>query len=155
MKTKSNKKLNKSPFLKGDVRRTGGLAFTLFELLVSISIIGILIAVASMSYGGAQKKARDTRRIEDLNTIQKAMEMYYSQSGGSYPGAGVSSALVPTYLPSWPNNPKGNPYSYSYSTPNNSYCFGVLLDNPTGGNCSNTTCNFVANSTHYCVKNQQ
>lgn len=54
---KINKKI---ALLKGNVLRTGGQrvlsAFTLFELLVVISIIGILIAVASVAYSGSQKK---------------------------------------------------------------------------------------------------
>jgi len=155
MKTKSNKKLNKSPFLKGDVRRTGGLAFTLFELLVSISIIGILIAVASLSYGTAQKKARDARRIEDLNSIQKAMEMYYSQNSGSYLGPNPLN-VVPNYLQSWPKNPKGSDYSYTY-TGTTTYCVGVSMDSP-NGNCDSTGClnmNNPTNKGYYCVKNQQ
>ncbi len=129
-------------------------AFTLFELLVSISIIGILIAVASLSYGSAQKKARDARRIEDLNAIQKAMEMYYSQYNYSYP---TTQALLigSSLVQSWPKDPKGTPYpapTLNAST----YCVGVSMDNPTG-NCTSTACEGFGATTggFYCVKNQQ
>jgi len=131
-------------------------AFTLFELLVSISIIGILIAVASMSYGSAQKKARDTRRIEDMNAIQKAAEMYYSQNNYSYPAnkvVFVSSTLLQT----WPKDPKlVTDYIYQKDVPAvGGYCVCVLLDSLTGGN-SNANCSgFVASGAYYCVKNQQ
>lgn len=133
-------------------------AFTLFELLVSISIIGILIAVASLSYGTAQKKARDARRIEDLNSIQKAAEMYYSQYNAYPLASSFSNSLLP-YLPAWPSNPKGAIYQ-PYNVPLNNtatYCVGVSLDNPTG-NCTNiaTCAGFgTANTNYYCVKNQQ
>lgn len=130
-------------------------AFTLFELLVSISIIGILIAVASMSYGGAQKKTRDARRMEDLNAIQKAMEMYYSQNNGSYPGTLATSALVPNYLQAWPKNPKGSTYSFQETT-TTSYCICAQLDISTTGNSASNFCfNNLGTLNYYCVKSQQ
>lgn len=129
-------------------------AYTLFELLVSISIIGILIAVASLSYGTAQKKARDARRIEDLNAIQKAYEMYYSQNNGSYLTTNPPAGLAPNYIQALPNNPKGSAYNYNTLT-TSTYCVGVSLDSAAGGNCSNITCTFVASGNYYCVKNQQ
>lgn len=131
-------------------------AFTLFELLVSISIIGILIAVASMSYGSAQKKTRDTRRMEDLNSIQKAAEMYYSQYGFYPLAANFFTALIP-FLPAQPSNPKGNPYQPSNNPANNTnYCVGVSLDSSVG-NCLSTACGGypTTNGGYYCVKNQQ
>jgi len=131
--------------------------FTLFELLVSISIIGILVAVASASYGSAQKKARDTRRIEDLNGIQKALEQYYSINSSSYPNAsdGKPSGLVPDYIQVWPANPKGSDYVYSVPS-SGTYCVGVSMDSPVG-NCGSASCTGFVNSggNFYCVKNQQ
>ncbi|MCM8787804.1 MAG: prepilin-type N-terminal cleavage/methylation domain-containing protein [Candidatus Omnitrophica bacterium] len=58
--------------------------FTLLELLVVISIIGILIAVGVASYSTAQKKSRDSRRKSDLKAIQNAMEECYSINNGAY-----------------------------------------------------------------------
>ena len=52
--------------------------FTLLELLVTISIIGILLAIGSVSFSTAQKRGRDSRRRADLKAIQKAMEQCYS-----------------------------------------------------------------------------
>jgi len=131
-------------------------AFTLFELLVSISIIGILIAVASLSYGSAQKKTRDIRRMEDLNSIQKAAEMYYSQYSAYPLAANFFNDLRP-FLPATPSNPKGNPYQPSNNPANTTnYCVGVGLDNPIG-NCSASNCTGypTTNGGFYCVKNQQ
>ena len=133
-------------------------AFTLFELLVSISIIGILIAVASMSYGSAQKKARDTRRIEDLNSIQKAAEMYYSQNNATYPLAANFFPTLKPFLPAEPKDPKGGSYQPSANPADNTnYCIGVSMDNPVG-NCTSITCGGFGTTTtgaFYCVKNQQ
>ena len=127
-------------------------AFTLFELLVSISIIAILIAVASTSYGSAQKKARDARRAEDLNSIQKAMEQYYASNTYQYPTD--RNSLVPNYIQSLPTDPKG--YAYTYGLTLSTYCVGAGLDTPTG-NCTSAACAGFGTTTgaYYCVKNQQ
>ncbi len=58
--------------------------FTLIELLVVISIIAILMAVASVSYLNAQQKGRDNKRKSDLKAVQQALEIYYNQNG-KYP----------------------------------------------------------------------
>jgi len=55
--------------------------FTLLELLVTISIIGILLAIGSVSFSTAQKRGRDSRRRADLKAIQKAMEQCYAVDG--------------------------------------------------------------------------
>lgn len=155
---KINKKI---ALLKGNVLRTGGQrvlsAFTLIELIVVISIIGILIAVASVAYGGSQKKARDLRKIEDLNGIQKAMEMAYSQFGYTYPA--TQAALVATgTLQVWPKDPKG--VAYSLSSTGTSYCVCIWMETNKGGNSTqyDDGCNHLTNdpnAPYYCVKNQQ
>lgn len=64
------------------VRKARG--FTLIELLVVISIIGILIATATVSYSKAQQKGRDARRKMDLKAIQQALDQYLG-ANGRYP----------------------------------------------------------------------
>lgn len=51
-------------------------AFTLVELLVVISIIGLLSTLALVSLNGARAKARDAIRINDIKIISDAIEMY-------------------------------------------------------------------------------
>jgi prepilin-type N-terminal cleavage/methylation domain-containing protein len=88
-------------------KKTG---FTLFELLVSISIIAVMTAVAVVSFAGVSKKSRDARRIADLEKIRIALEAV-RQVGNTYP---VSTAtLIPTYLQKWPTDPK-TPGTYTY-----------------------------------------
>lgn len=51
-------------------------AFTLIELLIVITIIGILAAVIMISYGNAQAKSRDAKRIGDINALSGALKIY-------------------------------------------------------------------------------
>lgn len=60
--------------------------FTLVELLVVISIIGILSAIAIPKFTDATKTARGAKIQADLRTIDSAIQIYYA-SAGSYPAA--------------------------------------------------------------------
>lgn len=57
---------------------------TLIELMVVISIIGILAAVGMGSYQSSLKSARDGKRKVDIKQIRSALEMYYADYG-TYP----------------------------------------------------------------------
>lgn len=58
--------------------------FSLIELLVVVAIIGLLSSVVLVSLDAARSKARDTRRISDMRSIETALELYYD-TAGSYP----------------------------------------------------------------------
>ena len=55
--------------------------FTLIELLVAITILSILAIIGLASFRTAQVKARDSRRKNDLEQLQRAMEMYLNDFG--------------------------------------------------------------------------
>lgn len=61
--------------------------FTLVEVLIVISIIGLLASIILVGLGGFRSKGRDTRRIADLSTIRLGLEAYYSKEG-QYPSDG-------------------------------------------------------------------
>ncbi|MFZ2153127.1 MAG: type II secretion system protein [Microgenomates group bacterium] len=133
--------------------------FTLFELLVSISIIAILTAIAIVSFGSAQKKARDAKRMQDLSLVQKAAEQYYMLSSSSYP-VNLSSAWsvgTQTILEAVPLDPRGAGYTFSTIISGTDYCICSIIEGTTGANTVNADCNFATLGTkqYYCVKNQQ
>ncbi|WKZ25733.1 MAG: type II secretion system protein [bacterium] len=61
------------------------MGFTLVEMLVVISLIGILAALALVSFGSSQKQARDSQRKSDLKQFQTTIENYASLNSGLYP----------------------------------------------------------------------
>lgn len=68
------------------------LGFTIVELLVTIVVIGILTSLVTVAYNGAQDRARDTIRQNDIDAITKALEEYY-QDHGEYPRGGGSTSI--------------------------------------------------------------
>lgn len=61
--------------------------FTIVELLIVIVVIGILAALVLSSFAGAQAKARDTDRRNDLSVIKRALLAYEIDNGNTI-GAG-------------------------------------------------------------------
>lgn len=60
-------------------------SFTLIEMIVVIGIIAILVTLGFASYSTVQKKARDSRRKGDLNSMQKVLEQCYTVNNYKYP----------------------------------------------------------------------
>jgi general secretion pathway protein G len=54
--------------------------------LIVVVVIAILAAITIVAYNGIQARARDTRRLQDMDTIIKGLEFYKIQTG-SYPPA--------------------------------------------------------------------
>lgn len=59
-------------------RTTSG--FTLIELLVVIVVLGILVAIVTVSYDAVQIRNRNIERQTDITTIKNALEIYYSEN---------------------------------------------------------------------------
>jgi len=56
-------------------------SFTLIEILIVIAIIGIITSFIGINYSASQKKARDTKRIADMNTIVSGLNTYKREKG--------------------------------------------------------------------------
>ncbi|MDO5561830.1 MAG: prepilin-type N-terminal cleavage/methylation domain-containing protein [bacterium] len=142
-------------------------AFTLIELMVVIAIIALLAVVGITSYATALKKARDSKKMSDIENIAQALVLYRSDNG-SYPVTStVKTSLINGKYLTDANAVGLSDGSYTYtsgtSTPKtfslcttqkleniksaNSYDY-KKLDKCTGGTSSGTkTCEF------WCVTN--
>lgn len=63
--------------------------FTLVEMLVVISIIGILSSFAVVSLNSARQKARDALRKGDMAQLRTALNLYYDDNNYEYPECGI------------------------------------------------------------------
>ena len=98
-------------------------AFSLIELMVVMTIIIVISAVAMVNYSGSTKKARDSRRIADLEKIRMALEVV-RQSGTTYPDN--INYLEPDYLSKVPVDPKtGGTYPYTIESGSNNYRYSL------------------------------
>lgn len=66
--------------------RTAWSGFTLIEILVVVSIIGILSAVLYANFGSARQEARNKAMQTELIEVQLALELYKAQNN-EYPDA--------------------------------------------------------------------
>lgn len=129
--------------------------FTLLELLVTISIIGILMALATVSFTTAQKNGRDSRRRADVENVRKALEQYYALNT-QYPAVCDAASLV-TVLPNGlPTDPKNTaPYQYVLACTTADYCICAALEQAGRGNASANDCSAMTAGDFYCAQNLQ
>ena len=105
--------------LKGIFKGRNQKGFTLVELLVVIAIIGVLATLVLLQLGTARARARDTKRITDVNQIRTSVEQYYEDNGGKYPVA-LDVASIGKYLTKIPVDPlTGAAYGYAWNPNSN------------------------------------
>ncbi len=99
--------------------------FTLLEVII---VSGLIALGASLVYANtdvARAKGRDTRRVSDLQQIQKAISLYQLNTG-NFPTA-LESDLVPTYISELNPDPQTNqPYFYHVGC--GTYHLGAVLE---------------------------
>jgi prepilin-type N-terminal cleavage/methylation domain-containing protein len=61
--------------------KTFQAGFTLVELLVVISVIGVLSGLLLVNFVGVRSRASDARNKSDLTSFQKALRLYYNDFG--------------------------------------------------------------------------
>ncbi|MBU0570046.1 type II secretion system protein GspG [Patescibacteria group bacterium] len=101
-------------------------AFTLIELLIVISIIGLLAGLSLFALAGSRESARDTTRKADLEKIRSGLEIYKADCN-EYPSSlpavnsplngsatyGCSPTNTNVYISSIPGDPLTGPYTYT------------------------------------------
>jgi prepilin-type N-terminal cleavage/methylation domain-containing protein len=113
-------------------RKFNKKGFSLVELLVVITIIAILSVAAYTAVGGNTVKARNARRMQDLSTIQNALEIY-NVTSNSYPTALADPPLTKQYISNIPEDPLKKPYAYALGASNKTYVLSALLEDEAGG----------------------
>lgn len=129
--------------------------FTLLELLVVISIVGLLVAMGAVAFSTAQQRGRDSRRRGDIQAVQKAFEQYYAENGDySSTCSTMANAHMPGGLPVDPRPSS----SYTITCATGAYCACATLEDSGAGNANapaGTSCNFASTGDYYCVTNLQ
>jgi type II secretory pathway pseudopilin PulG len=54
---------------------------TIFELIITMGVVGLLAAISAEIYGGALYKARVTRAMADIRTIDRMITSHSHESG--------------------------------------------------------------------------
>lgn len=108
--------------------------YTLIELLIVIAIIGILTAILTTNLQSVRARARDTRRKQDLSTIQQALRLYYhdNQSFPVTANTTWNTSATITYLSTIPTDPSSTPTSpipYNYVSDGTTYILYASLEN--------------------------
>ena len=95
--------------------------FTLIEVLVSITIVGIIFGIVINSAASIQRSSRDAQREADLKLIQSALQQFYADhqyfpkdSLLATVGNGLNSVdSTKRYMEKIPGDPlTSNPYCY-------------------------------------------
>jgi prepilin-type N-terminal cleavage/methylation domain-containing protein len=105
--------------------------FTLIEILIVISIIGLLSAATLIGLGAFRGQGRDARRLSDLRQIQNGLELIYAKMG-AYPDdiSNVTFSAANIGVSSVPKDP-GTGVAYQYSKTSclkYSYMLAATLD---------------------------
>ncbi len=117
-------------------------SFTLIELMIIISMLGVLSASLAGNFITSLKKGRDARRKADLEQIQRALEMYYedkkkyptfnifASNNSSLCETRIASDCNPekTYMQKIPNDPVAGK-SYEYQSNGREYRLYACLEN--------------------------
>jgi general secretion pathway protein G len=121
--------------------QTGKLkrAFTLVEMLLVITIIGILAALVVPKMMGRSEQARQAAARADISSIKTALDAF-EVDNGYYPKSLADLIQQPRDAKNWhgpyldkiPQDPWGNNYEYGYPAKHNTVGFDLSSIGPDG-----------------------
>jgi prepilin-type N-terminal cleavage/methylation domain-containing protein len=118
--------------------------FTLIEIMIVITIIGLLAAIILIGLDRVRTLGRDTKRIADLRVISTGLEVFFARNqsypqipGTStwtlqtdpFPAALINAGIGITRIPTDPLNRAPFVYAYGSGNPWTSYVLRALLEN--------------------------
>ena len=114
-------------------------AFTLVEMLLVITIIGILAALVIPKMVGRSEQAREAAAHADISSIKTALDAF-EVDNGYYPKSLQDLLQQPNnaknwhgpYLEKFPQDPWGNPYVYTYPGRHNANSYDLMSVGPDG-----------------------
>lgn len=121
-------------------------AFNILELIITVSIIGIIVIITMIAFNYLLAWLRDTQRLSDIKQIQLALEVY-KKDHGCYPpslegenNSLFSSSTSESYLRILPQNPRprkeqicpDNNYIYWPRRGNSNYMIDFCLESKVG-----------------------
>ena len=120
-------------------RRRLRRAFTLVEMLLVVTIIGILAALVIPKIVGRSEQARVTAAHADIASIKTALDAF-EVDNGFYPKSLQDLLTQPNNTPNWhgpyldkiPQDPWGHNYIYTYPGRHNAGSFDLLSVGPDG-----------------------
>ena len=139
--------------------------FTLVELLVVVSLIGVLATLVIANLNSARERARDANRKSDLRNIQTALRLYYNDNGRYPASASASIVACPTtcvwgspwtngsvtYMGTLPDDPLSTQdYQYTYIN-DDSYTLEACLENESDDTGVATSASWCASGWKYSV----
>jgi len=155
-------------------------AFTLIELMVIVAVIATLATLGVTNFTESTKKARDAKRMADIQAVAKALETCYDISSGIY-GANVGGFIsgaaknidVGAIWDSSTISCLGSPVKPSltgkqyYVTLKDvtdgaklgSFCTCAQMEKKENGNSTDSNCNMIIptldNESYFCLSSSQ
>lgn len=107
---------------------------TLIEIMVVVTILGLIAAAVGVAVIPQLNKAKHDRAVLDINNIEGALKLYYTQKG-KYPDTseGLGALVSGKQLDVLPKDPWGKDYVYTIEGSSNYTVMSYGGDGAPGG----------------------